>query len=247
MMKRTRNDAKGHGRSPRWRGWVLGLALASLAGACSAPATDAIDGAEKALLNASFAKDCEGDSYRLAEQMLADARQANAEGDHETARKKAEAARMLADQAKQNAEISPCDARLEEKIAAVIDETPPDDGSGGFDQAGQEYALETIYFPFDQATLTLEAKQTLNTHADWLSKNQSVKLVIEGHTDDSGSIEYNLALSQRRGQVVKQYLKRLGVEEGRLRVVPFGEERPEIYGHDDSARSRNRRAAFITR
>lgn len=104
--------------------------------------------------------------------------------------------------------------------------------------------LERIHFDFDQFTLTEEARETLKQNADYLRANPDVDVVIEGHTDERGSDEYNLALGERRASAGKQYLVSLGISGDRLSIISYGEEMPLIDQSNDSAYSQNRRAEF---
>jgi len=123
----------------------------------------------------------------------------------------------------------------------------------GFDEGQAEVAeiddprgvLERIYFDFDKSDLSDTARMTLRRNADWLKNNPSFRVIVEGHCDERGTIEYNLALGQRRANAVREYLVSLDVPANRLRIVSFGEERPAQLGHDDSAWSMNRRAEFV--
>lgn len=119
----------------------------------------------------------------------------------------------------------------------------------GFDAQGSDSGridgLQTIYFDFDQARLSSEAKRTLAGNADWMRANPNVSVQIEGHTDSRGSNEYNLALGERRARVVKQYLQGLGIESRRLPIISYGEEKPLIAEESESAWGKNRRANFV--
>ncbi len=106
-------------------------------------------------------------------------------------------------------------------------------------------ALKTVYFAFDDYTLNSDSQATLNAVADYLKGNQAVVIQVEGHCDERGSIEYNLALGERRAQSVKNYLVQLGVDAARLPTISYGEEKPVDQGHDESAWSKNRRAEFV--
>jgi peptidoglycan-associated lipoprotein len=105
--------------------------------------------------------------------------------------------------------------------------------------------LATVYFDFDKSDLTDETRATLRRNADWLKANGEYAVVIEGHCDERGTIEYNLALGQRRSQAVQDYLVNLGISADRMRNKSFGEEQPADPGHDEAAWSRNRRAVFV--
>lgn len=110
-------------------------------------------------------------------------------------------------------------------------------------QANTELS-QMIYFAFDSSSLTPEARQILTRKVDVLRKYPQVKLVIEGHCDERGTAEYNLALGERRAQAAAQYLVNLGVEAGRISTVSYGKERPLDPGHGESAWSKNRRDEF---
>jgi peptidoglycan-associated lipoprotein len=105
--------------------------------------------------------------------------------------------------------------------------------------------LETVYFDFDQAAIRSEGAVTLRKNATTIKENSSWgTITVQGHTDERGSAEYNLALGERRASAVKRYLVDLGVSEARLRVVSFGEAKPAVPGHDESAWRYNRRSEF---
>ena len=104
--------------------------------------------------------------------------------------------------------------------------------------------LEDIYFEFDKSTLTPQAKETLVKQAEWLRTNKDVKVVIEGHCDERGTNEYNLALGDRRAASTKTFLVDLGISPARLTIISYGEERPLVFGHSEEAWAKNRRAHF---
>ena len=105
--------------------------------------------------------------------------------------------------------------------------------------------LKTVYFEFDKSDLTDETRALLRANADWLKQNARYSYVVEGHCDERGTIEYNLALGQRRAQAVRDYMASLGVDASRARTVSYGEERPADYGHTEAAWAKNRRAEFV--
>ena len=102
-----------------------------------------------------------------------------------------------------------------------------------------------IYFPFDDYTLSKEAKETLTDNAAWLLKNPRKNVVIEGYCDERGTEEYNLALGERRAVSAKRYLMNLGVNPEQLSTISYGEERPADPAHGEDAWSKNRRAEFM--
>lgn len=102
-----------------------------------------------------------------------------------------------------------------------------------------------IYFGFDDYTLNSEAQSTLTAMAEGLKANKNAVVQIEGHCDERGTVEYNLALGERRAQSVKNFLSQLGVESSRLSTISYGEEKPVVQGHTEDAWNRNRRAEFV--
>jgi len=104
--------------------------------------------------------------------------------------------------------------------------------------------LDDVHFELDSAALTDQAKAALEKHALWLQGRRDAKVTIEGHCDERGTVEYNLALGEQRARAARDYLASLGVAADRLRVVSFGKERPLDPGHDEAAWSKNRRDHF---
>ena len=104
--------------------------------------------------------------------------------------------------------------------------------------------LEDIYFEFDRSTLTAESQEILRKKAQWLKVNRDAKVVIEGHCDNRGTNEYNLALGDRRAASTKAFLVNLGISPSRMVTISYGEERPLMHGQNEAAWSKNRRAHF---
>jgi peptidoglycan-associated lipoprotein len=109
---------------------------------------------------------------------------------------------------------------------------------------GEGGPLIDIHFEYDRATLTDEAKATLEKHALWLQGHRDAKVTVEGHCDERGTTDYNLALGEQRARVVRDYLASLGVTAGRMRTVSYGKERPLVRGENEQAYAQNRRAHF---
>jgi peptidoglycan-associated lipoprotein len=105
----------------------------------------------------------------------------------------------------------------------------------------------TVYFDFDSYTVKEEFRPIIETHAKMLNSDRKRKEVIEGHTDERGGSEYNLALGQKRAEAVLKSLTLLGVTDGQLEAVSYGKERPAVEGHDESAWAKNRRAELKVR
>ena len=104
--------------------------------------------------------------------------------------------------------------------------------------------LEDIYFDFDRSTLTAESQEILTQKAIWLKANNNVKVVIEGHCDNRGTNEYNLALGDRRAAATKAFLVDMGISPSRMVTISYGEERPLLTGQNEEAWAKNRRAHF---
>ncbi len=104
--------------------------------------------------------------------------------------------------------------------------------------------VSNVLFEFDKSRLTSEARDTLADNSTWLRDHSGVKVRIEGHADERGSVEYNLALGERRAMRVRSYLISLGIDSSRIFTISFGEERPKARGHNERAWAKNRRAEF---
>ena len=105
--------------------------------------------------------------------------------------------------------------------------------------------FDDVRFDFDKSVLTEDGRKTCEVVADYLTKHPKAKLLIEGHCDERGTAEYNLALGERRATAVMTYLVSLGVPKATLSTISFGEERPLDSGHDEAAWAKNRRAHFV--
>jgi peptidoglycan-associated lipoprotein len=107
------------------------------------------------------------------------------------------------------------------------------------------FLSEDIYFEFDKSSLDSMAQDVLSRKADWMRNNADVVVSIEGHCDERGTNEYNLALGEKRAESAKAFLLDLGIEAYRISNVSYGEERPVDTGHNEEAWAKNRRAHFI--
>ena len=109
---------------------------------------------------------------------------------------------------------------------------------------GMVNELQTVYFDFDRYDLKPAARSTLEGNAEFLLVNPEIRVLIEGHCDDRGTVEYNLHLGQRRADAVRVFLISKGVPAHQLETISFGEERPIDAGHNETAWAKNRRAQF---
>lgn len=105
--------------------------------------------------------------------------------------------------------------------------------------------LNRIHFDFDSASISSDMSKTMDNNALYLKKHDSLRVIIEGHCDERGTNEYNLALGDRRANSAKDFLTRKGIDSDRIRTVSYGEERPLESGHDEAAWYMNRRADFV--
>lgn len=135
----------------------------------------------------------------------------------------------------------------EVETAVVVTETEVEQAALSPAQAEEEMVAigDRVFFGFDQYNLNTEGRTTLEGQAALLNKYPSITVVVEGHADERGTREYNLALGERRANAAKNYLAALGVDPGRIRTVTYGEERPQVVGSNDAAWAQNRRAVTV--
>jgi peptidoglycan-associated lipoprotein len=125
-------------------------------------------------------------------------------------------------------------------------EEPLSEG-GGTDAAGTKAGalpLATVYFAYDSDELAPEAMAALDANAAWMREHAAVRVLIEGNTDERGTLEYNLSLGARRANAVRNYLIRLGIPAAQMETISYGEDQPADAGHDEAAWAKNRRCDF---
>jgi len=110
--------------------------------------------------------------------------------------------------------------------------------------AAEKAILRTIYFDYDKSNIRPEFQPVLEGIAQWMAQNPTRQLLIEGHCDERGTDEYNLALGERRSLAVRRYLVALGAMADQLHTISYGEEKPADPGHEESSWAKNRRAEF---
>ena len=116
---------------------------------------------------------------------------------------------------------------------------------GGADSSEEALSKRVIYFEFDSSVVRQEYQSVLAAHAEYIAGHPDISVVLEGHADERGTREYNIALGERRAKAVQQMLTLQGVAQKQLQVISFGEERPVALGHDESAWSLNRRVELL--
>ena len=114
--------------------------------------------------------------------------------------------------------------------------------TSGTGQDASRLELAPVFFDYDRFEIRDDQEQALRENAKKLRENENLQVLLEGHCDERGTDEYNLALGDRRARTVKQYLVDLGVSEGRIRTISYGESQPFALGHDEAAWQQNRRA-----
>lgn len=130
---------------------------------------------------------------------------------------------------------------VQEEPVVTTPEPEPIDYAG---MRPQEYGIEDVFFAFDEYTLSDEAMATLTAAAAVMRQHADINYVIEGHCDERGTVEYNLALGEKRAIAARDFLVSLGLSASRLRITSYGEERPFAFGSNESAWALNRRAHF---
>ena len=113
------------------------------------------------------------------------------------------------------------------------------------DQINREKPLGTVYFDYNTAAIRGDARATLDTDAAWLKKFRTAKILVEGHCDERGTEEYNLALGEKRAKAAQDYLLSAGIAPDRIKIISYGKSQPINPGHDESAWQLNRRAQFV--
>jgi len=145
-------------------------------------------------------------------------------------------------------------------MVSACDTTGTDDGSAGANGAaggkmgvarpGSQEDLvvnvgDRVFFGFDKSDLSAEARATLDRQSAWMKKYPAVKITLEGHCDERGTREYNLALGERRASAAKNYLVASGVTADRVKTVSYGKERPAVVGSNEASWAQNRRAVSV--
>lgn len=124
-----------------------------------------------------------------------------------------------------------------------------DDGAGygasALDDPNSPLAVRVVYFDYDSSSIRADFESVVQAHAGYLASNPNASVTLEGHADERGSREYNLALGERRALAVRRQLVLLGAQAGQIRTVSYGEERPVSDGHDESAYALNRRVELV--
>ncbi len=149
---------------------------------------------------------------------------------------------VLQQQTEEEARIKAREAEQTERQRRMDEESMQEEARRKLAAAQERFLNEDIHFEFDRSDLLPEAQEILRWKAAWMQKNPNVQVTIEGHCDERGTSEYNLALGDRRANSAKSYLMDLGIYGSRLNTISYGEERPAEYGSNEEAWAKNRRA-----
>lgn len=146
--------------------------------------------------------------------------------------------------------VASCSTTKKSSSSGSSDEMVTEGSASGLEvnadsDSGRAGTLQTVYFAFDSSALSTSTRQALANNAEFLKNNPNVSIQIEGHCDERGGVQYNLALGERRAMAVKNYLSALGVSSSKMSTISYGKERPLAFGHDESSWSQNRRANFV--
>jgi peptidoglycan-associated lipoprotein len=133
----------------------------------------------------------------------------------------------------------------EQDTRYAVGEGGPIDAKAMLNDPSSPLSKRVFYFEFDRSDISEEDRRALQAHAEFLAQHPAITVVIEGHADERGTREYNMALGERRSKAISQLLVLQGGSKSQLQEISFGEERPVALGHDESAWSLNRRAELL--
>lgn len=248
-----------HSTQARTWSLVAAAALVAFVPACSNPPLEEIAAAEAAIERArkAEAEKYATETFANAQKHMQETYKANDSGDYDKAKSEAITARELAEAAEREAikrkkELADAAARKQaDEDETISREGYSDDiraeiiGEGATGDGVRVKSLVPVYFDFDRYDIRADQRDVLTAAADWMKNKPSWRVRLEGHTDQRGEAEYNLALGQRRAEAIKKYLVTLGVPEDRLDLVSMGEEYPADMGETDEAYAKNRRVEFL--
>lgn len=148
--------------------------------------------------------------------------------------------------------VGACSKKAPDTLPPAPEGTGTDTGpsTGGVVPGSQQdfianVSSDRIFFGFDQYNVDAEDQATLQSQAQWLQRNPAVRVLLEGHADERGTRDYNIALGERRANAAKSYLASLGIDPNRIQVISYGKERPAAVGSNEEAWAQNRRAVTV--
>jgi peptidoglycan-associated lipoprotein len=141
--------------------------------------------------------------------------------------------------------LTDADATEDSDAQAYSTDDSSTSGFSQLDDPQSALSIRVIYFEYNSNEISSEYRSAIEAHSAYLSQNLTTSITLEGHADERGSREYNLALGESRAQKVKQQMLLLGVSSSQIRLVSYGEERPAIDGHDEASWQQNRRVEIL--
>lgn len=133
-----------------------------------------------------------------------------------------------------------------EQYETIADQDQAEDLNKQTEEQIEEVEVkDRVFFGYDQSTLSDEAKEIINVQTMWLKSDPSISIIVEGHCDERGTREYNIALGERRATSVKNYMVKNGIDASRIKTVSYGKERPAFFGNNEKIFSKNRRAVAV--
>jgi len=223
----------------------FGVLAVFVAFACASVPKEERLRAEQALRDAEVVKHCDPETYAEALELFKAAQEAEEKKEYAKAKELYVAAEQkikpIADYYRKNpdkclANKKPEKEEDEDKTFSSYDPDDPDN---------PEMRLPVVYFDFDRYDIRPDAVDKLKRVARWMKKFDVIAIRVEGHADERGSIDYNLSLGERRAAEVRRFLQREGIDEARIRIISYGEERPVALGHNEEAWAQNRRAEVL--
>ena len=141
--------------------------------------------------------------------------------------------------------LSSCSSTPKETTQKKETSTKTEDAKAATTQTPQKNDFKSIYFDFNKFNIREDQKEAAQSTATMLQKNSNIKIEIQGHTDDRGSAEYNMALGTKRAESLKKFLTTFGIPKNRISTTSFGKERPAMEGSNENAWSKNRRDEIV--
>lgn len=139
-------------------------------------------------------------------------------------------------------------AETETEVDTAVSQGLADDAeisAAALDDPNSPLSVRVIYFDYDSSSIRAEYRETVAAYASYLASNAATSVTLEGHADERGTREYNLALGERRALSIRRQLVLLGASAGQIKTVSYGEERPMVDGHDDASYEQNRRVELV--
>lgn len=218
------------------------LVIALLAVSCTQPPEEERRLAEKAFRDAALAKDCDRENYVAAEELLNKAREAYAKEKYDEAKELFVKVKEKSDAMLEYYRTHPDECMPQKKVEMKKEKVVEFDKD---DPANPNMEFPLIHFEYNKYDIRDEDQAYVKRIYQWMNNFQEAVIRAEGHADERGSIDYNMALGEKRAQAVKKALIMLGVDENRIKTISYGEERPASDGHDEDSWYQNRRVEAV--